>query len=260
MQINPEQVVDQVVTFIQQTFSTQQKTKAVIAVSGGIDSAVALTLLAKAIGSEQVTALLLPFGDQSVKDSETICEFVGLQKTAIKTIQIQPIVTAAMNALSLDANTPETSFRVGNIMARTRMICVFDQAKAQDALVCGTENKSEHYLGYFTRFGDAASDLEPISTLYKTQVRELATYLKLPKEFLEKSPSAGLWDGQTDEDEMGFSYERADLVLEQLIDQKVNPEKIQLPSVSANVVRAVVSQVQKMAFKRAVPYELEERV
>jgi NAD+ synthase len=136
------------------------------------------------------------------------------------------------------------------------MICVFDIAKKLDALVVGTENKSEHYLGYFTRFGDAASDIEPICHLYKTQVRQLAQFIHLPEIFLTKAPSAGLWIGQTDEAEMGFSYAKADQVLEKLIDEHTPVEDIQIAGVSAEVVQKIIAQLETMQFKREVPYML----
>jgi NAD+ synthase len=251
----PEQVVAQLVTFIQQTFSQQQKKKAVIAISGGIDSALAATLLTRALGSESVTALFLPFADQSLVDSQTICRFLQIPETQQITQNIAPAVQQLNSQLQISASE---TVRTGNLMARTRMMIVYDYAKKLDALVCGTENKSEHYLGYFTRFGDAASDLEPISTLYKTQVRQLAQYLQLPEVFLTKAPSAGLWKDQTDEQEMGFSYQQADLVLEQLIDLKKEPAQIQLKGVALETVQKILDQVQAMAFKLQVPYELKD--
>jgi NAD+ synthase len=111
-------------------------------------------------------------------------------------------------------------------MARIRMIILFDLAKKNHALVCGTENRSENLLGYFTRFGDQASDLEPIGHLYKTQVYELAEYLKVPKDIIEQKPTAGLWKNQTDEKEFGFSYKEADPVLHHYFDKKMGVDRI----------------------------------
>lgn len=246
-----EKQVAELQDFIRRTFAHAQKTQAVVAVSGGIDSAVVLTLLTRALGAQNVTAVLLPHHQQPMQDAEMIVQHVGLsQKNRIR-IDIEPLVTAAAKLL----NIPEDEvIRRGNLKARMRMVCVFDIAKHLDALVCGTENKSEHYLGYFTRFGDAASDLEPLTQLYKTQVRQVAAFLKLPPIFLEKAPSAGLWIGQTDEEEMGFSYAEADQVLKQLIDQKIAPEKITISGISAGTIQKVIQHVQAMQFKREVPY------
>ena len=134
-------------------------------------------------------------------------------------------------------------------MARVRMIAVFDLAKQLDALVCGTENKSEKYLGYFTRFGDEASDIEPIQHLYKTQVKVLARQLQLPPVFLQKAPSAGLWADQTDEKELGFSYEQADQVLVELIDGEQSDP-------TAEIKEKVKQRIISQEFKRQAPYRL----
>jgi len=140
-------------------------------------------------------------------------------------------------------------------MARVRMIAVFDLAKKMAALVCGTENKSEHYLGYFTRYGDGASDVEPLVGLYKTQVRELARKLKIPEKFITQVPSAGLWTGQTDEKELGFTYEDADKVMTQLIDQSKKPDEV--TGVDKKIVKQVIDQINRTRFKHVVPYTLE---
>ncbi len=214
---------------------------AVIAVSGGVDSAVALTLLVKALGKEKVTPLCLPYGTQDMTDAKLIIEFNGVLGRMI-TINIGEMTDATANLLQAE----ESSVRKGNIMARSRMIILFDTAKRLGALVCGTENKSEHHLGYFTRFGDSASDVEPISGLYKTEVWEVAKALKIPEIFLTKEPSAGLWTGQTDENEMGFSYQDADRVLTGDIE-----------GMDSDLVARVNGMVEKNRFKLVVPYMME---
>ena len=213
--------------------------EAVIAVSGGVDSALALTLLVKALGKEKVTPICLPYKNQNMDDARAIIEWNGLRDRAIE-INIGEHVESLAGTLGVQ----EGSLRKGNIMARVRMIVVFDFAKKANALVCGTENKSEYLLGYYTRFGDSASDVEPISSLYKTEVWAMAQYLGLPKIFYTKKPSAELWEGQSDEDEMGFSYLEADCVLQGKI---------------AGVDQAVVDRVRKVVaankFKQEVPYQ-----
>jgi NAD+ synthase len=139
-------------------------------------------------------------------------------------------------------------------MARSRMIILFDLAKKNHALVCGTENKSENLLGYFTRFGDAASDIEPISHLFKTQVRELAEFLELPQEIINQPPSAGLWGGQTDEKQFGFSYEEADQVLYLYFEKKYSFDKIK--SLGFKYVEKIIDLVNANSFKHQVPYVL----
>lgn len=221
--------------------------KAVIAVSGGIDSAVSLTLLARAIGSDSITALLLPYGDQSVEDSRLVCEFNNLQN--VKVINIEPTVDIICQTLKCEDN-----IRRGNIMARVRMIVVYDFAKKLNALVCGTENRSEKHLAYFTRFGDEASDVEPILHLYKKQVRKLARQLGIPEKIITKAPSAELWEDQTDESELGFTYEEADTVIEYYLDK--NQAKID--KVSKAVFDKVTKRIKENRFKHKVPYTLEE--
>jgi len=130
-----------------------------------------------------------------------------------------------------------------------RMILLFDLAKKYKALVLGTENKTEHLLGYFTRFGDSASDIEPIRHLYKTQVRKLAKYLKIPEKIIKKTPTAGLWQGQTDEREFGFSYGEADQILLLYLDQKKNVEEIVNKGIKLEQVEKVVKRLKANEFK-----------
>lgn len=214
---------------------------AVIAVSGGVDSAVALTLLVMALGREKVTPLCLPYGNQDMTDAKLIIRFNGVEERMITT-NIGEMVDATANLLQVE----DSSVRKGNIMARSRMIILFDTAKRLGGLVCGTENKSEHHLGYFTRFGDSASDVEPLTGLYKTEVWEVAKALKLPEIFWTKAPSAGLWTGQTDEGEMGFSYIEADRVL-----------KGEIGGLDAELVKRVKEMVERNKFKLLVPYMME---
>lgn len=244
-----------IVEFIQKVFTKNNKKNAVIAVSGGIDSAVSLSLLVQALPKEQIWPILLPYGRQDMSDAETILDFWQIPAENRKILNISSMVDAICKSLQI---TDVDRIRKGNVMARTRMIAIFDYAKGKDALVVGTENKSEHYLGYFTRFGDQASDLEPLATLYKTQVRQLAQTLNLPAIFLEKAPSADLWQDQSDEKELGFSYELADQVLAYLIDQNLTAtEASQLFNQEQQpLVNKILARVEAMAFKQQVPYTL----
>lgn len=245
-----------IIEFLRDIFARTGKQQAVIAVSGGIDSAVSLTLLAQALPVVQIWPLLLPYERQDMADAQTILDFVGIPATNRKTLNIASMVEAASQSLQLEAGD---QLRLGNIMARMRMIAVYDYAKAKEALVIGTENKSEHHLGYFTRFGDSASDVEPLVGLYKTQIRQLAAQLELPAVFLDKAPSAGLWTGQSDEAELGFSYELADQVLALLIDQQLTAEQV-LTNFAVEqqaAVQQVIERVTTMRFKLAVPYAMD---
>lgn len=245
--------IDEITTFLTNVFELQQKTQAVIAISGGIDSAISLSLLARAVPKKDIHCILLPYGEQSVADSETICHWNDIPQDNWHEINIKPMVDVFAAELGLAVNE---TYRLGNLMARARMMVVYDFAKKLDALVVGTENKTEKFLGYFTRFGDEASDIEPIQHLYKTQIRQLAQELSLPSIFLEKPPSAGLWGGQTDEIELGFTYTDADKVLEAFIDNGVAANQIVIDGVDPYVVQRVIERVKSQFFKHEVPYAI----
>lgn len=251
--------VNHITTFLSSTYQKQGKANAVIAVSGGIDSAVSLSLLTKAIPKDQIFPILLPYGNQNMDDAEEVIRFWNIPESNIHRVNIQPIVKVVEQSLQFSGESGE-QFRKGNIMARARMIVVFDFAKKLDALVCGTENKSEKYLAYFTRFGDEASDIEPIQHLYKTQIRQLAEHFKLPESILTKAPSAGLWQGQTDEQELGFSYEQADQVLVECIDHEKKVDGIKIPNIAKEIVQKVIDRVESQHFKHEVPYHLDDAI
>ena len=210
--IHPEQEAERITTFIKQSFQTAGFTDAVIGLSGGVDSAVSCVLAVRALGLEHVHPILLPYGPlntRGVIDAMELIEKIKIPMTHITRIDIKPAVDQIVR---IDPFMDR--IRKGNIMARVRMTYLFDQAKKHHALVMGTENKSEHELGYFTRFGDEASDVEPIMHLYKTQVFELAKFLEVPESIITKPPSADLWPEQTDENELGFTYSEVDEALQ----------------------------------------------
>lgn len=252
----PPKTIQEVVEFLRRVYQAAKKETAIIAVSGGVDSALALTLLARALGPEKIQAILLPYAQQQMTDATAILDFNKIPSQNRRVKNIQPLVGAAADTMGLDEKSQDQAdlFRLGNLMARARMMLVYDLAKKEDALVCGTENKSEKYLGYFTRFGDEASDVEPLVGFYKTQVWQLAEFLQLPQKIINKAPSAGLWAEQTDEVELGFSYEVADQVLKQLIDQKKSASEIEVSGVDKNVVQKVIQRVARMQFKQQVPH------
>ncbi|HPS40395.1 MAG TPA: NAD(+) synthase [Candidatus Woesebacteria bacterium] len=258
MKLNAPAQISAIVLFLQETFSNTSKHAGVIAVSGGIDSALSLSLLALALPKEQIWPILLPYERQDITDALTILDFWQIPPQNRKILNITSMVDAAITSLQIGTTD---NLRKGNLMARTRMIATFDFAKLKNALVVGTENKTEHYLGYFTRFGDEASDVEPLLTLYKTQVRQLAQELNLPEVFLQKAPSAGLWPGQSDEVELGFSYELADQVLSYLIDKNKSETEIKALFALATpekklAVAQILNHIKQVSFKQQVPYHL----
>ncbi|MFA9289192.1 MAG: NAD(+) synthase [Weeksellaceae bacterium] len=224
----------------------------ILGVSGGIDSATSLYLLRSSIPAEHIFVVHFPYFENFTSYFQETIKDLGLPKKNVLLSPIKSVVDAiaAKQQLS-DPQTADDKLRLGNIMARVRMTLLYDLAKKHDALVCGTENKTENYLGYFTRFGDAASDFEVINHLYKTQVRELAAHLKVPQKIIDVSPTAGLWEGQTDEKELGFSYEEADQVLFQYFEKKIPLVELQKDFPTAT---QIVETAQKNAFKQEVPY------
>lgn len=249
LSINPKRETEKIVAFLK---SIQKKTgidKAVIGLSGGIDSTTAFYLLKKAYKKENIIGVKLPL--------ELIKTIVNEFETKIPFFRQFPGAPSQVHGGVRRSKKMVSSLekvRVGNIMARVRMIILFDLAKKHNALVCGTENKSERFLGYFTRFGDSASDIEPITHLYKTQVYQLAKYLKVPNKTIKARPTAGLWKGQTDETELGFTYSNADQVLNLYFDQKISLVKIM--KLGYSDAEKIIKRVKENQFKHEVPYSL----
>lgn len=237
------------VRFIADAISKFGFTRAVVATSGGIDSALTCALAARALGPDNVLALMLPYrtsNPTSRGDAETLAQALGVESQVID-------VSQAVDGYLEELDGPTTPVRRGNVMARTRMIATYDQSEAFDALVVGTSNKTELLLGYGTLHGDMASAVNPIGDLYKTQVRQLAAALDLPASILEKPPSADLWQGQSDEDELGFTYEIADEVLYLLVDEWHTADEIVAGGYDADLVTEIRRRVRQTQFKRRPP-------
>ncbi|MGH2592721.1 MAG: NAD+ synthase [Anaerolineae bacterium] len=222
--------------------------KAVIGLSGGVDSAVSCYLTAQAIGAHNVLALRLPYqtsSPDSLEHAHIVIEALGVPS---ETIDITPMVDPLFARLAdLDAK------RKGNVMARQRMIVLYDRSAALGGLVIGTSNKTEVLLGYGTLFGDMASAVNPIGDLYKTQVRQLAAHLGVPQPLIDKPPSADLWVGQTDEGEMGLTYAEADRLLLMLVDERYTPVEAIEAGFDAKLVERVWRMVRVNHFKRRGP-------
>jgi NAD+ synthase len=246
--INTELARNILTGFIHSEITRAGFERAVVGVSGGVDSALSCFLAAEALGPENVLALRMPYKTSSIdslEDAQRVIEITGVQSL---TIPITDMVEPLFDHFS-DAN----DIRRGNIMARARMIVLYDQSEAFRGLVVGTGNKTEILLGYTTLFGDSACAINPLGDLYKTQVRQLSRALGVPDEIIAKAPSADLWVGQTDEDELGFTYEEVDLLLHLLVDQRYRPDECIDAGFAENFVNNVIERIRRNHFKRIMP-------
>lgn len=234
--------------FIQSEISRSGFTKTVLGLSGGLDSALSCFLAAEALGPENVLAIRMPYktsSQDSLDHAQLVIDVLGVKSLTIPiTEMVDPLIERFLDM------EPR---RKGNIMARQRMIILFDQSEAFKGLVLGTGNKTEILLGYSTLYGDSACALNPIGDLYKTQVRQLARDMGVPAALIEKAPSADLWVGQTDEGELGFTYEEVDKLLFLLVDQRYTPEECVENGFSPDFIRLVIQRVRKNQFKRVLP-------
>jgi len=236
------------VEFIQKMVRSAGRDGVTLGVSGGIDSAVCAALGVEALGAERVHPLILPYGGSDrrhVKDAIRVCELLRLKYNVI---DIKPACDSII-ALTCKGSRVDA----GNIRARVRMIILYHEARCKNLLVMGTGNKSEILIGYFTKYGDGGADLMPIGDLYKTEVRELANELKLPEWIIRKTPTAGLWSGQTDEDEIGMKYEKLDRVLCGIEHDLSDEEIMRIASVSREEILRIREMVERSAHKRMVP-------
>jgi NAD+ synthase len=222
--------------------------RAVVGLSGGIDSTLSCYLAADALGPQNVLAVRMPYessSPESLDHAQLVIDALGVQST---TIPITPMVDPFF------AQYPNTGkVRMGNVMARARMIVLYDQSEAFHGLVVGTSNKTEILLGYSTLYGDSACAINPIGDLYKTQVRQLARDMSVPEVIVQKAPTADLWVGQTDEKELGFTYEEADRLLYLLVDQRYSLEDCVEAGFAEQFVRLVIERMRRNHFKRVLP-------
>lgn len=248
LKLNMKIVEELLVRFLRDEIQKAGFTKAVVGLSGGVDSAVSATLAARALGKRNVVGVLLPYkssNPQSLKDAMLVGKKLGIRAV---TVSISEMVD-----VYCEAHKVKDRMRKGNIMARMRMIVLYDVSVKERALVVGTSNKTEIMLGYGTLFGDTACALNPLGDLYKTQIWQLAEALKIPDRIVKKAPSADLWIGQTDEGEMGLEYRKADRLLYYMIDERRSDEELQRRGFDRRFVKKVRTMVQKNQFKRRPP-------
>ncbi|MFC1514141.1 NAD+ synthase [candidate division KSB1 bacterium] len=247
--VNAEEVVNILVGFISDCIEKTKSEKAVLGLSGGLDSSLVACLAAKALGPERVLGLIMPYKSSS-ESSKTDAELVvGTYGISSEVVDITPMVDSYFEKHeSADPN------RRGNFMARQRMAVLYDTAARERGLVIGTSNKSELLLGYGTIFGDLAYAVNPVGDLYKTQIRILSEILGISENIRTKPPSADLIAGQTDEDDLGFTYDKVDKFLYLWADKRKTEDELEKEyGYDREFIKDVVLRVKKNHFKRISP-------
>ncbi len=248
LRINPKLVRDLLVRFIREETNKVGLNRLVVGLSGGVDSALSAALAVEALGKENVLCIMMPYRTSSSDSLEDARAFT--QKFGLRT-EVVDISSPADAVISRDAGMGNV--RKGNIMSRTRMIVLYDASARDNALVLGTSNKTEMLLGYGTVFGDMAHAINPIGDLYKTQVWQLAEFVGVPERIVKKKPSADLWAGQTDEDELGYTYAEIDKVLYLLVDQRMKIEEVVGLGHQPKIVNDMHRMITRSQFKRTPP-------
>jgi NAD+ synthase len=225
--------------------------RAVLGLSGGIDSALVAYLTAEAIGADKLLCVLMPYrtsSPESRTDAEDVVRRLGATS---EVVEITPMVDGYFGDAARDSEA--SPIRRGNLMARTRMAVLYDKSVTWGGLVVGTSNKTESLIGYTTLFGDNACAFNPIGDLYKSQVRQVAVDIGVPEQIIRKAPSADLWPGQTDEAEAGFTYPQLDRLLYWRVDKRRSVEELVALGFDAPTVERVDHMVAGSEFKRQVP-------
>lgn len=248
LKIDPELVTEILCRFLLAEIGRAGFERAVVGLSGGLDSSVVVALCARALGPENVLAVTMPYktsSDETRRDSQTIIDWLG-----VRTIDLP--ITDQVDAYFARVGEA-TQLRLANKCARERMAVLYDQSAAFQALVIGTGNRSEILLGYGTQFGDMASAINPIGDLYKTQLRRLASHLEVPERILAKQPTADLWVGQTDEGELGFSYADADRLMVLMVDRRLRRAELLRAGFATELIDRVSTLIRRNRYKRRMP-------
>ncbi|MDI6846071.1 MAG: NAD+ synthase [Candidatus Saccharicenans sp.] len=248
MKINPELVTRAITGFIKAETARAGFKKVVLGLSGGLDSTVCACLAVRALGHDKVLALIMPYKNLDEAGVAHAEKVASLLKIKSRKIDISPQIDLYFEKYPTDSQVLK-----GNKMARERMSILYDFSAREKALILGTSNKTELLIGYGTIHGDMACGINPMGDLYKTQVRELGRYLQIPEEILKKKPTAGLWPGQTDEEEIGLSYEELDQILYRLVDLRQSAEEIIRSGFEEKKVKRIVEMIKRSEFKRRMP-------
>jgi len=233
------------INFLKDEVYKTSLTKAVMGLSGGIDSAVVAVLAKKAFGDD-LLCVMMPSqfsSKESISDAKELCKKFDLR---YEIISIEPMLKAYIN-------DSMNHLRIGNLSARLRMATLYDISAREKALVIGTSNKSELLLGYGTLFGDLASALNPIGDIYKSDIFKFAEFLGVPNSIISKPPSADLWENQKDEDDLGYTYEQIDKVLEKYVDERLSKKELLEIGFEEKLCDLVINKIYQNQFKRKPP-------
>jgi NAD+ synthase len=250
-QIDAAQAVEVITGFIGSQLAQTGFRRLVVGLSGGVDSATTAFLAVRTAGAENVLGVRMPYrtsSPESEADALAVVEGLGCRT---ERVDLSPMVDPMLALIEGDESVIRV--RRGNVMARQRMIVLYDRSAAFDGLVIGTSNKTEALLGYGTLWGDMAAAIQPIGDLYKSQLREVAECLGVPERLLVKPPSADLWPGQTDETELGATYDDLDRILYALVDRRWSQDRCVRAGLDGALVASVAAMVARMEFKRQVP-------
>ena len=248
LKINPRRVKKKLTDFIRNNVYNKGFERAVLGLSGGLDSTTAAYLVCEALGPDNILGLIMPYRTTSrtdIVDAKDISRKLGIK---IKYINITDMVEPYFKKVNL-----KDKIRCGNKMARERMSILYDQSKGFNGLVIGTSNRTETLLGYGTIYGDIACAINPLGGLYKTEVIQLAKFLKVPNPIINKIPSAGLWKGQTDEGELGLKYKDVDRLLYYFIDKKYTIGQLIRRGFSKDFIYKTIDKIKKNRFKCQLP-------
>lgn len=248
--INAKKTKNNIVNFIQNKINEANACGLVIGLSGGIDSTLAVYLACEAIGKDKVFGIIMPSTTTPTEDKlhgTNIAQILGIN---YKEIAIDSVLDEFLIVSQLKGDIKP----VGNLKARIRMSIIYYFANSKNYLVCGTGNKSENLIGYFTKYGDGACDIDPIGELYKTNVYELSKFMSIPQEIIDKPPRAGLWNNQTDEDEIGMTYELLDKILYLFTEKKTGSVEIANKlNIDISEVEMIIKKVQTNEHKTKIP-------
>lgn len=239
---------DIIVDFIRQYAMNSCHKKAVVGLSGGVDSALTYFLTCEALGEQNTIGIIMPYKTSNKSLTENAEKLIEMKGGIKKYYEISGPVDSFREIFG-----DVSDIRLGNIMARTRMITLYDTASRAEGLVIGTSNKTEILLGYFTVYGDGGCSMEPLGDLYKTEVWEMAGYVGIPDKIITEKPTADLWAGQTDEAELGILYRTADSILYLLVEKNFSRSEIIDEGYRKEDIDRVIDLMKKSRFKRHTP-------